>query len=91
MVILGFIYRFVYLLLLEIKWWWWWVKDETLKYISNMILKSKQKEYLEIFMILSDIMRKHDIISFSYDQTYLIVRTGLNDYIRILMKEVKKC
>ena len=52
------------------------------------INKDRQKIYLEIFMILDELARKEDIISFTYDKHYLMVRTGVNDYYRILMKEV---
>ena len=67
------------------------MKDDTLKYIGKMLQKVKQKEYLELFMILDQISRKNDILSFTYDRYYLIVQTGVNDYIRILLKEVKEC
>ena len=59
-----------------------------MKEIINFINKDKQKKYLEIFMILDQIARKEDIISFNCDMNYLIVQTGLNDYYRINMKEV---
>ena len=67
------------------------MKDDTLNYIGKLLRKAKQKEYLEIFMILDQIGRKKDIISFSYDGYFLMVRTGLNDYIRVKLKEVKEC
>ncbi len=67
------------------------MKDDTLNYIGKLLRKAKQKEYLEIFMIIDQISRKNDIISFNYDGYYLMVQTGLNDYYRILIKEVKEC
>ena len=67
------------------------MKDDTLKYVSKLLRKVKQKEYLEIFMILDQISRKNNIISFSYDGQFLMVQTGLNDYIRVKLKEVKEC
>ena len=67
------------------------MKDDTLTYIGKLLRKAKQKEYLEIFMIIDQISRKNDIISFSYDGNFLMVQTGLNDYYRILIKEVKEC
>ena len=67
------------------------MKDDTLNYIDKLLRKVKQKEYLEIFMIIDQISRKNDIISFSYDGNFLMVQTGLNDYYRILIKEVKEC
>ena len=67
------------------------MKDDTLKYIAKLLRKVKQKEYLEIFMILDQIGRKNNIISFSYDGQFLMVQTGLNDYIRVKLKEVKEC
>ena len=62
-----------------------------MKELIDFIHKDKQKEYLEIFMILDQISRKNDILSFTYNIDYLIVQIGLNDYIKILMKEVKEC
>lgn len=62
-----------------------------MKELERFINKDRQKIYLEIFMILDELSRKEDIISFTYDKNYLIVRTGVNDYIRILLKEVKEC
>ena len=59
-----------------------------MKEIINFINKDKQKKYLEIFMILDQIARKEDIISFIYENNYLLVRTGINDYYRINMEEV---
>lgn len=63
-----------------------------MKEIKDFINKEKQKKYLEIFLILDEISKKEDIISFTYDHDYLIVQTGVNDYYRIKMiKEVEKC
>lgn len=62
-----------------------------MKELIRFINKDKQKIYLEIFMILDEIARKEDIISFTYDKNYLMVQTGVNDYIRVMLKEVKKC
>lgn len=63
-----------------------------MKEIKDFINKEKQKKYLEIFLILDEISKKEDIISFAYDHDYLIVQTGVNDYYRIKMiKEVEKC
>ena len=63
-----------------------------MKEIYQFINKEKQKKYLEILMILDEISRKEDIISFNYENNYLIVQIGKNDYYRILFnEEVKKC
>lgn len=63
-----------------------------MKELEEFINKDKQKKYLEIFMILEEIARKEDIISFTYDKNYLTVQIGLNDYYRIWFnEEVKKC
>lgn len=60
-----------------------------MKELERFINKEKQKIYLEIFMILEELARKENIISFTYDHNYLMVRTGVNDYYRIKMiKEV---
>ena len=58
--------------------------NELIYYIN----KDRQKIYLEIFMILDELSRKENIISFTYDKDYLMIRTGVNDYYRIFMKEV---
>lgn len=56
--------------------------------LLNYINKDRQKKYLEIFMILDQISRKEDIISFTYYQEELLVQIGENDYYRINLKEV---
>ena len=62
--------------------------NELIKFIN----KEKQKKYLELFMILEEIARKEDIISFSYSKDLLTVQIGINDYYRIWFnEEVKKC
>lgn len=62
--------------------------NELIKFIN----KEKQKKYLELFMILEEIARKEDIISFSYNKDLLTVQIGINDYYRIWFnEEVKKC
>lgn len=61
---------------------------DDIKEIKSFIEKEKQKKWLEIFMILTEINKKEDIISFSYDKDYLLIRTGLKDYYRIDLKEV---
>lgn len=62
-----------------------------MKELQKFIEKDKQKRFLELFMILTEINRIEDIISFTYDKYYLTVRTGVNDYYRIHLtdKEVK--
>lgn len=62
-----------------------------MKDIIIFINKDRQKKYLELFMILDEIARKEDIISFTYENNYLMVRVGVNDYYRINMEEVIKC
>ena len=59
--------------------------------LRKFLYKDNQKKYLEIFMILDELSRKENIISFSYSDNYLIVRVGLNDYYRINLKEVNEC
>lgn len=59
--------------------------------LRKFLYKDNQKKYLEIFMILDEISRKENIISFSYSNNYLFVRVGLNDYYRINLKEVNEC
>lgn len=63
-----------------------------MKEIQRFINKELQKKYLEIFFILDEIARKENIISFTYQNNYLLVQTGVNDYYRInLSEEVKEC
>lgn len=60
--------------------------------LKRFIDKENQKKYLEIFMILEEIARKENIISFAYNKDYLTVQIGINDYYRIWFnEEVKKC
>lgn len=59
-----------------------------LKEIERFINKEKQKEFLQVFMIITELSEKEDIISFTYNKEYLIVQTGVNDYYRIKLKEV---
>lgn len=59
-----------------------------MKELERYINKEKQKKWLEIFMIITELSEKEDIISFSYDKDYLLVRIGLKDYYRIDLKEV---
>lgn len=62
-----------------------------MKELQTFIEKDKQKRFLELFMILTELNKIEDIISFTYDKYYLTVRTGVNDYYRIHLtsKEVK--
>lgn len=62
-----------------------------MKELRRFLYKDNQKKYLEIFMILEELSRKENIISFSYSNNYLFVRVGLNDYYRINLKEVNQC
>ena len=59
-----------------------------MKELIYYINKEKQKEFLQVFMILTELSEKEDIISFTYNKDYLIVQTGVNDYYKIKLKEV---
>lgn len=59
-----------------------------MKELKRFIRKETQKKYLEIFLILDQLSSNEDIISFTYEDNFLIVRTGVNDYYRIDLKEV---
>lgn len=60
--------------------------------LIDFVNKEKQKKYLEIFLILDEIARKEDIISFNFSKDILTVQIGINDYYRIwINEEVKKC
>ena len=62
-----------------------------MKELEKFIEKDKQYKWLELFMILTELNKKEDIISFTYDRYYLTIKTGVNDYYRIHLtsKEVK--
>ena len=53
--------------------------------------REKQKKWLDLFMMITELNKTEDIISFTYNKNYLIVQVGLNDYYRIHLKskEVK--
>lgn len=59
--------------------------DEIIRFLQ----KEKHKKFLELFMIIEEISRTEDIISFSYTNNVLMVKTGTKEYYRItLNKEV---
>lgn len=60
-----------------------------MKELERFINKEKQKKWLDLFMIITELNKTEDIISFTYNQDYLIVQIGVNDYYRIKLKEVK--
>ena len=62
-----------------------------MKELEKFIEKDKQYKWLELFMILTELNKTEDIISFTYDRYYLTIKTGVNDYYRIHLtsKEVK--
>ena len=62
-----------------------------MKELERFIDKEKQKRWLDLFMIITELNKTEDIISFTYNKNYLIVQVGLNDYYRIHLKskEVK--
>ena len=62
-----------------------------MKELIDFINKDRQKKYLEIFMILDQVSREKDIISFTYENNLLWIKVGKNDYYRIRFKEVKQC
>ena len=59
------------------------------KEILRFFRKEKHKRILELFMILDEISKTEDIISFSYTDNILMVKTGTKDYYRVkIEKEV---
>lgn len=62
-----------------------------MKELERFIDKEKQKKWLDLFMIITELNKTEDIISFTYNKNYLIVQIGVNDYYRIHLKskEVK--
>ena len=65
--------------------------DIDTKEIKKFIEKDNQKKWLDLFMILTEIDKIENIISFTYDKYYLTIKTGVNDYYRIHLtsKEVE--
>lgn len=59
-----------------------------MKEIERFIHKENQKKWLELFMIIEEIEKDNNIISFTYDKDLLIIKVGVNDYIRVNLKEV---
>lgn len=51
--------------------------------LVRFINKEKHKKYLEIFMILDEISKNNNILSFNYDNKYLMVEIAPNDFYRI--------
>lgn len=62
----------------------------TYKYIDEEINKEKHKKLLEIFMILDEINKTKNIISFTYNENYLTVQTKVDEYYRIHLKDKKR-
>ena len=60
--------------------------DEIIRFLQ----KEKHKKFLELFMILEEISRTEDIISFSYSDNLLEVKTGDKDYYRVTIKQEKE-
>ena len=60
--------------------------DEIIRFLQ----KEKHKKFLELFMILEEISRTEDIISFSYSENLLEVKTGDKDYYRVTIKQEKE-
>lgn len=58
-----------------------------MKELERYINKEKQKRWLDLFMIITELNKTEDIISFTYNKNYLIVQVGLNDYYRIHLKD----
>lgn len=59
------------------------MKKDIIRYIE----KEKQKLYLDLFMIITQLAKKENIISFTYKDNYLTVQTGVNDYYRIYLED----
>jgi hypothetical protein len=59
-----------------------------MKELERYIDREKQKKWLDLFMMITELNKTEDIISFTYDKNYLIVQIGVNDYYRIKLKEV---
>lgn len=60
-----------------------------MKELERFINKEKQKKWLDLFMMITELNKTEDIISFTYIKDYLLVQIGVNDYYRINLKEVK--
>ena len=60
--------------------------DELIKFLQ----KEKHKKFLELFMMIEEISRKEDIISFSYEHDVLMIKTGEREYYRITINKDKE-
>lgn len=60
-----------------------------MKELEDFIKKDMFKKYLDIIMILDEIAKNENIMSFTYKDNTLLVQIGVNDYYKIsLEKEV---
>lgn len=60
--------------------------DELIRFIQ----KEKHQKLFELFMIIDEISKKEDILSFNYKKPFLMVEIQPNYYLRIKIKEDKK-
>lgn len=60
--------------------------DELIKFLQ----KEKHKKFLELFMMIEEVSRKEDIISFSYENDILMIKTGEREYYRITINKDKE-
>lgn len=57
-----------------------------MKELEDFINKEKQKEYLEIFLILCELLKTEEIISFTYKNKIFTVQVSDRDYYRYNLK-----
>lgn len=54
-----------------------------MKDLYNFINKELERKYFDIYMILCELCKYENIISFSYKDKYFTVQVNENDYYRI--------
>lgn len=56
-----------------------------MKELEMFVNKEKQKKFLEVFMILDEISKENDILSFEYSKGFLTVEVKPKEYYRIMV------
>ena len=64
--------------------------DKEYEELLRFIHKEKHQKLLEIFMIIDEISKNEDILSFQYKKQFVWVEIKKNEFIRVRIKENKK-
>lgn len=57
------------------------------KELEDFLNKDRQKLYLEVFLILDELSRKYNILSFSFKENHLLVQVSKDDWFNINLDE----